>query len=241
MKERQTEHTSPSRPGIVFFGRIMANISHEFNNVITVISELAGLLKDLALMTSKGREIPPEKIVSISDNISRQVARGKHLISHMNRFSHSTDEPRSTVDLQQTVENMQVLTDRIFKCRQTGISVSAPLEEYSLTTDPFELRHILFSCLDRFLDASSPQVSVTLHRSKNSNESASPHSGTLEMQISGNVEEITDDFFNQFDAIKEQAAELNGRLICEQTESSALVRLIFPSDMDAHPEPCGDE
>ena len=93
---------------IAFFGRIMANVSHEFNNIITVISELAGLLKDLTLMSQKGREIPPEKLASISENISRQVARGKNLITHMNRFSHSSDEPVTRVDAGQIVENIQV-------------------------------------------------------------------------------------------------------------------------------------
>lgn len=220
MKEKQTDPFNSSRAGIVFFGRIMANVSHEFNNVITVISELSGLLKDLSLMAQKGREIPHEKIISISDNISRQVARGKHLITHMNRFSHSTDESNAKVDLEQTIENMRVLTDRIFKCRQADLSFSPPGNECSLDTDPFELRRFLFACLDRFLDASSPEVSVTLHKLENGRE--------LEMRVSGQVEGISHNLSAQFSAMTEQATELNGRLLCEQKEGQVLVRLILP-------------
>jgi C4-dicarboxylate-specific signal transduction histidine kinase len=220
MTERPIEYASSSRKGVAFFGRIMANVSHEFNNVITVISELAGLLKDLSLMARKGREIRPDKIESISDNISRQVARGKHLITHMNRFSHSADDTRSKTDLVQVVENVQVLTDRLFKNRQTGFSFSAPSEECALISDPFEMRHLLFSCLDCFLDASSPEVSVTLHHSENGTE--------LEIHLSGHVDGKLDDFSDRFDAVRERAAELNGRLLYECNESILQVRLTFP-------------
>ena len=222
MKENQPDPIRSRSEGVVFFGRIMANVSHEFNNVITVISELAGLLKDLSLMTRKGREISPDKLISIADNISRQVARGKHLVSNMNQFSHSADEPSATIDAGRAVENMLVLTDRIFKNRQTGVSFPPPEDAFSLNTDPYEFRRILFSCLDRFLDASSTEVSVTLHRSEDR--------GDLEMRISGQFEKTVPGFSSQFDRLKEEAAQLNGRLLCELNERCALIRLILPSN-----------
>jgi len=222
MIEKQIDHTDPSQRKVEFFGRIMANVSHEFNNVITVISELAGLLKDLSLLAQRGREISPEKIESISDNISRQVARGKHLVSHMNRFSHSTDEARAQVDLGGIVENMQVLTDRLFKNRQTSIVFSPPVEECSLTTDPYELRRILFVCLDRFLDASSPEVSIIINRSKKD--------GEIELRISGQGENIPENIIEQLEELKEQTSALNGQLFVEQTGNQLLIRLVLPTN-----------
>jgi signal transduction histidine kinase len=222
MNEKLTESIDLSRKKVLFFGRIMANVSHEFNNVITVISELAGLLKDLSLMAQKGREIPTEKIISISENISRQVVRGKRLITHMNRFSHSTDGPSATVDLAGTVENMQVLTDRLFKCRRSSIVFSPPAEPYSLDTDPFELRRILFACLERFLDAPSSEVSVTMHRAENG--------GEYVLQITGQGEPAPPDFIEQLDELKEQAGALHGRLFYEQTGNRIQVRLSLPSN-----------
>ena len=199
----------------------MANVSHEFNNVITVISELAGLLKDLSLMAQKGREVSPEKIESIADNISKQVGRGKHLVSHMNRFSHSTDETRAQVDPCGIVENMQVLTDRLFKNRQSNIVFRAPEEMFSLNTDPFELRRILFHCLDRFLDTSSSEISITLNRSESG--------GALELQISGEVESISENFMEHIEQLKEQTTALDGQLSFEQSGKQVLFRLVLPS------------
>ncbi|MBN2320868.1 MAG: HAMP domain-containing histidine kinase [Acidobacteria bacterium] len=224
MKENLSDHRGGSRENIVFFGRIMANVSHEFNNIITVISELAGLLKDLSLLARKGRPIPNDKIESLSDNISKQVARGKHLVSHMNHFSHSADNAREEVDLDQVVENMQVLTDRLFKNRQTDLTVSNPSEGISLSTDPFELRRILFACLDQFLDASSHEVSVVIKRPENGENS--------ELQVSGQVETIPPDFLDKLNALKEQAQAINGQLLYEKNETQILIRLILSSNRD---------
>ena len=224
MKENLSDRSGGSRANIEFFGRIMANVSHEFNNIITVISELAGLLKDLSLMARKGRPIPNDKIESLSDNISKQVARGKHLVSHMNRFSHSADDSRADVDLVQMVENMQVLTDRLFKNRQTRMTVDNPPEGFSLITDPFELRRILFACLDLFLDASSPEVAVVIKR---------PETGAKpELRISGPVEAVSPDFMDSLDALKEQAQAIGGQLLYEKKEPQILIRLIFSSNQD---------
>jgi C4-dicarboxylate-specific signal transduction histidine kinase len=211
------------RKQVMFFGRIMANVSHEFNNVITVINELSGLLKDLTSMARNGREIPSEKIASISDSISRQVARGKHLITHMNRFSHSVDEPVAEVDLHQTVQNMQELTDRLFKCRESKVHFQDPGKECSLHTDPFELRHVIFSCLDRYLQASSPEVSLQLHRPEGSDE--------IELRMSGRVPGIGNDLSAPPADLEKRAAALGGRLAWEKNNDAIFIRLTFPKAM----------
>ncbi len=35
------------RTDLQFFGKVMANVSHEFNNVITIIGELSGLTEGI--------------------------------------------------------------------------------------------------------------------------------------------------------------------------------------------------
>ena len=224
MNKNLIDNSDGSRAKIVFFGRIMANVSHEFNNIITVISELAGLLKDLSLMARKGRPIPNDKIESISDNISKQVARGKHLVSHMNRFSHSADEPKAEIDLAQVMENIQVLTDRLFKNRQTEMIVRNPPEKISLRNDPFGLCCVLFACLDRFLDVSSSEVSVVISRQE--------EEGNAEVRISGPVETLPPDFPAHLDALKEQAKAIHGQLSFEKNETQILIRLILSSNRE---------
>jgi len=215
-----TVSSDTSRRGVAFFGRIMANVSHEFNNVITVISELAGLLKDLSLMAQKGKEIPEEKLGTIADSISRQVARGKKLITHMNRFSHSADEPVAAVDLGQAVENMNVLTERLFKCKQSEVSFEYPEQECSLLTDPFELRYIIFSCMSSFLEASSPDVSLALRRLEKS--------GEWELTLSGRMGDKAPDVTNRIGELKEHGEKLNCRIQFDQDDNRTVIRLFLP-------------
>ena len=122
--------------------------------------------------------------------------------------------------MQGLVENILVLTDRLFKNRKSNIDFMPPEEAYNLHTDPFELRRILFSCLDRFLDASSPEVSVTLKRLE--------ERGTLELCISGPQGEVSQDFSEQIEELKRQTADLKGQLIFEQTDHQLLFRLLLP-------------
>jgi C4-dicarboxylate-specific signal transduction histidine kinase len=210
-----------SRKGIAFFGRIMANVSHEFNNIITVISELAGLLKDLSLMAQKGREVPTEKIAAIADGIAKQVSRGKNLITHMNRFSHSADEPLAAVDLGHAIENMNVLTERLFKCKQSEVSYRRPEQDCSLVTDPFELRYIVFSCMSSFLEASAPDVSLSLRRLEQSRE--------WECTLAGRMGNNALDAASRIEELREHAAKLGGRILLEQEEDRTVIRLFLPA------------
>ncbi|MBN2241457.1 MAG: HAMP domain-containing histidine kinase [Acidobacteria bacterium] len=224
MTNNASKCPSGSRAQIEFYGRIMANVSHEFNNIITVISELAGLLKDLSLAARKGRPVPNEKWESLSDSISKQVARGKHIIAHMNRFSHSSDEPRAQVDLGQALENVRVLTDRLFKNRQTNLSLSGSLEGISLSTDPFELRRILFACLDRFLDGAATEVTVVAKRQEDG--------GKTELEISGPVSIAAEDLAGQIDVLTEQARAIGSQLFFEQNGNQIRIRLVLPSNRE---------
>ncbi len=141
---------------LFFFGKIMANVSHEFNNVLTVITELSGLLEDLSLLAERGRPISPEKLQMITRKFSQHLARGKELITNMNRFSHSVDTPRASLDLKDVVKNMQVLIQRLVDRRQATLECSYSENGTDVTTDPFAVRHALFACFEWMMKASSP-------------------------------------------------------------------------------------
>ena len=45
-----------------FFGKVTACISHELNNVLSIINEYTGLLEDLMLTCNSREEVDKEKI-----------------------------------------------------------------------------------------------------------------------------------------------------------------------------------
>jgi signal transduction histidine kinase len=214
--------------GLVFFGRIMANVSHEFNNVITVIGELAGLLQDLSNLAGDEHPVPLEKLKSVSVKISKYVLRGKELISHMNKFSHSVDEPCKEFELRELIENMQALTQRIVERRQMSLSLDLPEDSISITGDPFEMRRVFWACLNLFLESSSAKVSVSLRRLDNGSE--------LEMEIKGDISEATLEEHMDCIELKDLVSQIGGRLSCKEIDNRTVVLLGIPVKGTRHEE-----
>ncbi len=144
--------------GLRFFGRIMAGVSHELNNVITVVEEVAGLLDDLILLAQRGKPLKLERLALQTEKIHRQVARGKALVKHMNRFSHSVDERQGGCNLRQELENLFALSERLVNQKQTTLEFSCPDTLPTLSCDAFVLKHTLFTCLMAFLTTDTPRV-----------------------------------------------------------------------------------
>jgi C4-dicarboxylate-specific signal transduction histidine kinase len=145
-----------------FFGGIMANVSHEFNNVITIIGELSGLLGDLAQLAERGRPMPVEKVERITGKINMNTGRGKELISHMNRFSHSVEEGVGVLDLRETVDNLSVLTHRLLERRGATLAYTAPESEVPILCNGFLVQRALFCSWELVLAAAEPSPSLEL-------------------------------------------------------------------------------
>ncbi len=210
------------RTDLSFFGRIMANVSHEFNNVITVIGELSGLLQDLAVLAERGRPIQPEKLQKVTENITRHVARGKELISNMNRFSHSVDEPLADFDLRDTVRNMEILTHRLVERRQATLDYRQPEEELRMLADPFAVRHALFTCLEIGMGASSstPALSIELRPGEKETDIL------LSSDAAGNAIDEGESWRLLLSTVKDL---LGGRAALEKGENGFMIRITIPT------------
>ena len=54
---------------LVFFGKVNASISHELKNILAIISETTGFLKDLAEMPLGTKSVTPETILTCCQDI----------------------------------------------------------------------------------------------------------------------------------------------------------------------------
>ena len=154
------DDTDDDRKELALFGRVMASVSHEFNNVISIIGQVGGLLEDLAAMQDEGREVDPGKWRKQTERILFQTERGKAIVKNMNRFAHSIDEPAKTFDLGAAVQNLAFVAERLVKNRNADLvlevcDVSAPI-----TSDPFLLRFALLKGLDLCLDQEPPPAEI---------------------------------------------------------------------------------
>jgi len=148
--------------GFQFFGKIAASISHEIKNVLAIINENAGLLEDLTLMAERGMAIDPQRLKALSQTLMKQVKRADTIIKNMNRFAHSADASLQTVDLNDLIELLVALSNRIAAMR--GITLNPKLNQNPMTirTSPFLLLNLLWLCLDFAMDAAGGDKVVEL-------------------------------------------------------------------------------
>lgn len=139
--------------GVRFFGEMSASISHEIKNVLAIINENAGLLQDMVMMIEKGMPLSPERLSQLSQSIVRQVSRGDRIVKGMNRFAHSADHLRETVDIGEAIEFITMLAARLIAMKGDDPQIEVPATPITAVTNRFFLEDLVWSCLCRAMDA----------------------------------------------------------------------------------------
>jgi len=163
--------------GFAFFGAITASLSHELNNVLATVSQLAGLLDDQIQMARQGRPLDPAKLERATGRISAQVERGERLVKQLNRFAHGADQPRASLDVRVAVEEVLALCERFYRSRKVGLHGVLPEAPLVLFTRPFEFRHAVYRCLEIALATAAPGTTVRA--------ALQPHADGVLLEVSG--------------------------------------------------------
>ncbi len=127
-----------------FFGKITASVSHELNNVLSIINEYSGLLGDLLSACQKNETVDFEKVLSITKNIAEQVKREKDIINLLNRFSHNVDSPLAEFILNDMINDIIKLTKRFASLKRVELRLSLCPEETRIISNPFKIQHAVF-------------------------------------------------------------------------------------------------
>ena len=139
--------------GLQFFGKMTASISHEIKNVLAIINENAGLLEDLTLMADRGMPIEPERLKKLSQAVMKQIGRADTIVKNMNRFAHSADESFKSVELNDTLELVILLSNRFASMRSVTLEPKLQTAPVKIKTFPFLLMNLIWLCLDSAMDA----------------------------------------------------------------------------------------
>lgn len=169
---------------LAFFGAITASISHELNNVMSIIDQNIGLLEDILSAGADVRTINEERLQKIVVSIGKQKERGVGIIKGLNTFAHSVDDPVSKFDLGQLVNNFVKLTQRLASLKKANIESRTPDSPLLITNSSFLLQQILFICFQRALNRSMPGDVITITTSSEFSKVAIEVSGRSG-QISG--------------------------------------------------------
>ncbi len=148
--------------GLAFFGAITASVSHELNNVISIIEQTAGLLDDLLYGARQGRPIEPESLQRIADGIGKQTNRGVGIIGRFNTFAHMADHPAQEYELNQTLSNLTGLCQRFADMKRVKLMTNPSADEILMYGSPFEVQQVLFLCIRHMLDNAERDDSVSI-------------------------------------------------------------------------------
>jgi signal transduction histidine kinase len=155
---------------LAFFGKVNASISHELKNILAIISEAAGLLRDLTEMATKGKNVELEMLMTCSRDIDEEIQRGFAAIKQMNTFSHSVDEPLKRVNLIEVLNLIISLAGFLSfasKVRFNPAQEAAPM----VLTCPFRLQNLIYQTLVFAFESVGPdgEIQVSTHPELNGN------------------------------------------------------------------------
>ncbi len=136
---------------LAFFGAITASVSHELNNVISIINQNAGLLDDMIIGAARGRPIDEERLGRLADTVKRQTDRGITIIRRLNKFAHGVDEPVREFDVGEVTANFVDLMQRLANLKRSSIVLGKPDGKLMMTGNPFMIQQALFLAVTNLL------------------------------------------------------------------------------------------
>ena len=200
-----------------YFGKVSASVSHELKNVLAILNENAGLLQDFAAMTAQGQALDPERIQRLAGTMLEQINRGDEIIKRMNRFAHSADNNRATVDVNELVTLVVELFGRTATNRGVKVEVKAPPTTVNINTDPFALETLLGNLLYRITEAVPDIRLLNLELGSQDDESQIRLTGLAEHTDIINIVETGE--------IKALLATLDGNADLDQKNSELIITL----------------
>ncbi|MFH0765043.1 MAG: hypothetical protein V2A61_01340 [Calditrichota bacterium] len=167
MPDETPESTDLTQAGLAFFGAVTASVTHELNNVISIIDQTIGLLDDALAVAEEGMPVRPETLARVSQGIKRQTVRGVEQIKRLNAFAHSADHLRCEVDINALMSNLAGLYQRLAGLRKLSLEFVPSPEPLLITTNPFTAQQLVFLCLSEACDQAEKGGQIKVTCSKN--------------------------------------------------------------------------
>lgn len=140
---REDEHLL-LHSGLAFFGALAASVSHELNNVISIVDQTAGLLQDMVVGEERGVPMSLERLSTAVGTVRRQTERGLGIIQRLNKFAHSADKPVSGFEVSEVMRNLVALSERLAGLKRAAIRLEDNPEPLSVNASPFFLQQTVF-------------------------------------------------------------------------------------------------
>lgn len=134
-----------------FIGRIIASATHEMNNILAVIKETSGLIRDFTEMGASGADPYLEKKINGLEAIRGQAMRGVALQGHLNSFAHTLDGEKLEIDVHKMISSLAVLVERLARQRHIDLYALPSESDVRKEVYPLALQSVLYACIDKLI------------------------------------------------------------------------------------------
>jgi hypothetical protein len=143
--------TSGSREA-AFIGKITASATHEIRNVLAIVKESAGLIDDLMQASVTRGPLDGDRVFKATQRIDAQVARGAELITSLNRFAHSMDQDRQSIDLCEEVRHVAFLSQRFARKKMQTVVAEPSGGTPLFTANSLAVQMALFAGIELLME-----------------------------------------------------------------------------------------
>jgi signal transduction histidine kinase len=127
-------------------GRLSAGVAHEINNPVSIISEKAGLLKDLVLMSDTPP--PKEKILDLLGSVLRSAERCGGITHRLLGFAKHMQVQTETIELDQLLVEVVGFLEREASYRDIKIEFDFPEDAPEIVSDRGQLQQVFLNIIN---------------------------------------------------------------------------------------------
>jgi signal transduction histidine kinase len=126
-------------------GRLAAGVAHEINNPLAIISEKAGLLKDLI---NFGLEVPHDRCLEIVDSIQSSVSRCGAITHSLLGFARHIDVRFETIHLEELVREILLFFGKESEYRRISVNVSVSEDLSPIESDVGQVEQVFLNIIN---------------------------------------------------------------------------------------------
>jgi signal transduction histidine kinase len=127
-------------------GRLSAGVAHEINNPVSIITEKAGLLKDLLLMSE---EMPPkERMLELVDSVLRSADRCGGITHRLLGFAKHMQVQTETIELDQLLKEVLGFLEKEAAYRDLDVVLDFPPDPPTTLSDRGQLQQVFLNIIN---------------------------------------------------------------------------------------------